>query len=173
MFRVGPGRRGCVRKLIVRNAMVTEVITIAPSASIQDAVNLLLEHRISGLPVVDDDGALVGMIDERDIIVAFDLVSPELRIETIMQPCFRSASPEMPLVEVHELFRSLGLRRLAVCDKDNHLIGIVGRRDLLRLHMQSCLEQNEFQRKTMRRPSSCFELGPLAAQLEQLAALSS
>jgi CBS domain-containing protein len=53
-------------QLTVDRVMKTHVITIAPDATIMDAASLMLEHKISGLPVVDD-GALVGIITESDI----------------------------------------------------------------------------------------------------------
>jgi acetoin utilization protein AcuB len=53
-------------QLTVDRVMKTHVITIAPDATIMDAASLMLEHKISGLPVVDD-GTLVGIITESDI----------------------------------------------------------------------------------------------------------
>jgi CBS domain-containing protein len=51
-----------------RDIMSARVITIAPDASVQDAVGVMLENHISGLPVVDASGALVGMVTEGDFL---------------------------------------------------------------------------------------------------------
>lgn len=48
--------------------MVTKVITVNPDAPLADAIRLMLEHRISGLPVVDADGALRGLLSEGDLL---------------------------------------------------------------------------------------------------------
>lgn len=50
--------------------MTTDVVTLAPDTSVEDAVALLTEHRISGAPVVDSDGRLIGVLDDSDLIVA-------------------------------------------------------------------------------------------------------
>ena len=48
--------------------MVTNVATVRPSDTVQNAAELLLKHRISGAPVVDEGGKLVGIISEADLI---------------------------------------------------------------------------------------------------------
>ncbi len=48
------------------DVMITHVITVSPNASIQDVAELLLENRISALPVLDNDGGLVGIVSEGD-----------------------------------------------------------------------------------------------------------
>lgn len=50
--------------------MTTDVVTLAPDTSVEDAVALLTEHRISGAPVVDSDGRLIGVLDDSDLIIA-------------------------------------------------------------------------------------------------------
>ncbi|MBF2035003.1 MAG: CBS domain-containing protein [Leptolyngbyaceae cyanobacterium T60_A2020_046] len=52
----------------VADVMTRDPITIHPEASLQDAIHLLAEHRISGLPVVDDAGELVGILSESDLM---------------------------------------------------------------------------------------------------------
>lgn len=58
------------RELPVTDVMTTEVVTLTPDTSVEDAVALLTEHGISGAPVVDADGRLVGVLDDSDLIVA-------------------------------------------------------------------------------------------------------
>jgi CBS domain-containing protein len=54
-------------QLTVDRVMTRKVITVKPEDWVLDAANLMLEHKISGLPVVNDDGRLVGIITESDI----------------------------------------------------------------------------------------------------------
>ena len=55
--------------LKVRDLMTPEVVTVRPTTPIKDAARSLVEHRISGVPVVDDDGRVIGVVSEGDLIV--------------------------------------------------------------------------------------------------------
>lgn len=52
----------------VRDVMTTDPITVGPEAPFKEVVSLLVEHRVGGLPVVDDDGTLLGIVTETDLI---------------------------------------------------------------------------------------------------------
>jgi CBS domain-containing protein len=52
----------------VRDVMVAPVVTVKPSATVQEAAKLLLEKRISATPVLDDKGQLVGIVSEGDLL---------------------------------------------------------------------------------------------------------
>jgi len=158
--------------LLAQDAMINSVISITGVSLLKDAAHLITQSGISGVPVVGNDNQLLGVIGERDIILALDLLGLEIEVKDVMNPNPVSVRADQPLVEIFEMFRSQGLRRVIVCDEANKVIGIIGRRDLLRVHMDNCMEQNRFRRNTMRRPSSSFELGPLVAQLEQLASVT-
>jgi CBS domain-containing protein len=56
------------------DVMAFNVITVAPTASVQEVATLLLNHHISSLPVVDGEGSLVGIISEGDLVRAPSLV---------------------------------------------------------------------------------------------------
>jgi CBS domain-containing protein len=56
-----------------RDVMVSPVITTTPSASVKEVAQTLLTHRISGLPVIDDAGRLVGIVSEGDLMRRADL----------------------------------------------------------------------------------------------------
>ena len=60
-------------RLAVRDHMTTDIVTLKPEMDVLQAIAILLKHRISGAPVVDAGGALVGMLTERDCMkVALD-----------------------------------------------------------------------------------------------------
>lgn len=54
--------------MLAHQIMSTEVITVSPETSVADAINVMLAHHVSGLPVVDSDGRLVGILSEGDFI---------------------------------------------------------------------------------------------------------
>ena len=53
----------------IKDVMTSEVLTVRPGTSLKDVARLLVEQRISGLPVVDTDGRVVGVISEADILM--------------------------------------------------------------------------------------------------------
>lgn len=139
----------------VKDVMTTPVISIAPSTSIHDAATLMLAHRISGLPVVDADGGLIGMITEGDLLrrtelgtarhrpwwleflagpgkVADDYVQSHAHnADEVMTTDVVTASPGDSLEDVVQLMSKRRVKRLPVVD-DGRLVGVVARSDLLR-----------------------------------------
>ena len=54
-----------------KDVMTTKVTTISPDNSVRQAAKVMLARRVSGLPVIDDDGGLVGLISEGDLLAPF------------------------------------------------------------------------------------------------------
>jgi CBS domain-containing protein len=54
--------------MLVKDFMTRRVVTVMPDNSTLDAARLMLEHKISGLPVVDDEGCLIGIFSEHDLL---------------------------------------------------------------------------------------------------------
>jgi CBS domain-containing protein len=135
--------------------MTRSVITIAPNATIQDAIRLMLGQRISGLPVVAADGRLVGILTEGDLLrrtetgtashypgwlnflrgparSAEDFVRSHGRyVEEVMTREVRCVTEDTPLDEVVEAMEKRHLKRLPVV-QDGNLVGVISRADLLR-----------------------------------------
>ncbi len=110
----------------VRDVMTTQVVTITESQTKQQAARLLAHHRISGVPVIDAENFLVGVISEYDILAkAGELVSE------IMTRSVISVSADTELEEVSRLFVHEHIRRLPVLEH-GRVIGIVSRADLVR-----------------------------------------
>src|SRR5207237_4669645 len=84
-----------------KDAMRAEVVTIFPSATLEDAIRLLLNHKISGAPVVDQDGTLVGIISEHRLLqVIRDPALRERRISGFMTKSVIDVGPDTLLAEV-------------------------------------------------------------------------
>jgi CBS domain-containing protein len=117
--------------------MRTEIVSIRPDATLADAVRLLLEHRISGLPVTDEDGILVGVISEFALLaVTYDAESATHPVQDHMSKHVISVHVDSPLKELADTFILHRIRRLPVTDK-GRLIGMVSRRELLRATMEA------------------------------------
>lgn len=116
----------------VKDIMTTNVVTVTPEATLRGAASLILRHGISGLPVVDDQDQLVGVLSEWDLLEVLE--SPEMELEPVgkyMTPNPVCVNEETSLVDVVDLFQSRRVRRLPVT-RDMFLVGVVSRHDLIR-----------------------------------------
>jgi len=121
------------------DCMVRELVTVRPDTDAYDAIALLLKHRISGMPVVDESGRLVGMLSERDCLKTL-LDSeyhnmPTAKVEDLMSTELKTIGPDTGIVEIASLFLHAPFRRLPVLDK-GRLVGQVSRKDVLRAIQQ-------------------------------------
>src|SRR5919202_1646298 len=57
---------------LVRQVMTSDPVTVAPDATVEEVVRLMRDHELPGLPVVDGDGHLVGIVTESDLVIADD-----------------------------------------------------------------------------------------------------
>ena len=136
--------------------MTRKVTTVKADTPILDAANLMLQQHISGLPVVDETGKLIGMVSEGDFIRRSEIGTQRLRIrwldflmgarkvalnfvhehgrkvgEIMTQDDLYTATEDMPLEELVRLMERHNVKRLPVMRGDR-LVGIVTRSDLLR-----------------------------------------
>lgn len=136
------------------DVMTKDVVTATPETSIEEAVRLMLQHGVSGLPVVDDAGAVVGIVTEGDLLRRAEtgterehsrwlqfLIAPgrlaeeyahshARKVGEVMTGAVVSVALETPLAEVVALVESRRIKRLPVIDK-GRLAGIISRADLL------------------------------------------
>lgn len=134
----------------IAEVMTQTVTTVEPEATYKEVINLLRAHRISGLPVVDAEGALVGVVSEADLLAkerqadepflgslrkswreeharADAVLVRDLMTSPAVTVSYRAALP----VAARAMARR-NVRRLCVVDDAGHLIGLVTRGDLLR-----------------------------------------
>lgn len=118
--------------LTAEQIMTTGVITIGPDATVRDAIELLLQKHISGLPVVDDRGGLIGMITEYALLaMVYDRNVMHERINSFMTRQVVSVEFDTPITEVASQFILHRVRRLPVT-REGRLVGLVSRVDVLR-----------------------------------------
>jgi CBS domain-containing protein len=137
--------------LTAKDIMVRDAITIHYSASIRELSRLLTENRITGIPVIDDDNRLVGMISMRDLIREevrvlsaspeyhdiYDLFSSALNVEDpevvsvrrmwveeIMSRTLYTAVESTPVREICDIMTKARIHRVPIL-KDGKLIGLV------------------------------------------------
>ena len=121
---------------IVRDHMDTEVYSLEPQTEILDAVGFLLEHRVTGAPVIDEAGHLVGMLTEKDclklVATGADANRPRGTVAEFMTTAVTTISPDTDLYYAAGLFLHQGFRRFPVIEAGK-LVGAITRFDILRV----------------------------------------
>jgi len=121
--------------ITVRSYMATQLVTFSPDTEIMDAMHALLEHRITGAPVIDQRGELVGMLSEHDCIQCAlnACYHDELggRVENVMTRDVHTVDPDESILVVAEKLIGSPFRRFVVMER-NRVVGQISRRDVLR-----------------------------------------
>jgi CBS-domain-containing membrane protein len=139
-----------------REIMTTQIVTVGPDTPVREVAAVLLEHHISGVPVVDSDAHVVGIIGESDLIhriaahgahsrswwqalVAGPRTDPAdfikvhgMRAQDVMTRAIVTVSEETSVEEIAQKLEEHRVRRVVVL-REGKLIGIVSRADLLRI----------------------------------------
>jgi len=122
---------------VIRDVMHSDVIGIRPDATVAEAIKLLTDRHIGGLPVVASGGAIVGMISELALIdVVFNASVKDAPVADYMTPDVHTVHPNDPLSRAAQLFTLYSFRRLPVVE-NGKLVGIVSRRDLMNYALQT------------------------------------
>lgn len=144
--------------------MTRDVITVGRDTTVAQAIRLMLDHRVSGLPVLDSDGKVVGILTEGDLLRRIEtgterhrprwleiLMGPGRmateyvrshgrKVDEIMTRDLISAMQDTAIEEIVELMERRHIKRIPIL-QDEFLVGIVSRADLLRAVAQALEEQ--------------------------------
>lgn len=143
------------KSMRIADIMSKDVITVQQGASINEAAKLLAKHHISGLPVVDVDNKLIGIITEADFLSAMDINAEseikhmfnmiinkrrkKKRLGTIVDDMMTkkpvTLNEEDTLNKAVEVMDKNKIKRIIVTDKDNYVKGVVSRADLVKLFL--------------------------------------
>lgn len=111
--------------MIARDIMTHHVYTTTPQATVREAAHVLAERHISGMPVVDPTGRIIGMLTEADIIS-----KQGERVEDIMSREITTVSVDTPVAEIAQLLSRKKIKRVPVLAEDR-LVGLVSRADIV------------------------------------------
>lgn len=125
-----------LRSVKAQDYMCKDLITFTPETDLFDAINALLEYRITGAPVIDAQGNLVGLLSEADCLKAILTLTyheEEMggKVGTYMSEEVYTINYDADIIKVAEEFIRNKRRRLPVV-KDGKVIGQISRRDVLR-----------------------------------------
>ncbi|MEV0351261.1 CBS domain-containing protein [Nonomuraea sp. NPDC050680] len=150
-----------MKRRTVADVMTAKVVTVTARTPFKDIAESLIAGGISAVPVVEDDGHVIGMVSEADLLRKEEFreqfyregYQPPLRArlrhpkgkqkaagdtagELMTSPPI-TVSPQAPAVSAARLMDAHDVKRLAVVDADGRLVGIVSRRDLIKLFLRS------------------------------------
>ena len=130
--------------MLVRDVMTTTVVTVRPEVRVKHAIQLLHQHQITALPVVDGEGRLVGVLSEADVLrgaVMPDRRTREIPVETdgrtspllvgdVMTTQPMSVAADADLAAAATVLVDTQIKSLPVVDGDQ-VVGVVSRRDVI------------------------------------------
>ena len=118
--------------MLVRNRMSRPAITVRQDADFQKALALMQEKKLRRLPVVDDDGRLVGIVVERDLLVAaMRYLQSRVEIGDVMTRNVVSVGPDTDLNDVARTMLERKIGGLPVVE-DGRLVGIITESDIFK-----------------------------------------
>lgn len=145
--------------MYVKNIMTTDVITVNENATVEKCANILSTHHLSGLPVLDDEGHIKGVITEGDLIrrnsrikgpAFLELLGGIIYLDNpnkflddvkksmgqfardVMSNDLITVSPDAEIEDAATLLVRKKIKRLPVLDREGKLIGIVSRKDIMK-----------------------------------------
>lgn len=145
-----------MRRWSVQDVMTTDVVTVDQSAGYKEIVDALAKHAVSALPVVDGDRRVLGVVSEADLLHKMEFAGLEPHVHLLERKRRRTARnkatadtardlmsapavvvrPNEPLANVAKLMDAERVKRLPVVDESGRLVGIISRRDLLRVYLR-------------------------------------
>ena len=144
----------------VQDIMTKKVLTVRPETSVREVAEILVSHKISGVPVVEEDGSLVGIVSEGDLMSKEILPEPPAEFcilgaviyynnlrefkdafsrmaantaEALMTKKVVTVKAEDDVSDVARIMRDKHIKRVPVLDDEGHLIGIVSRQDIVKM----------------------------------------
>ncbi|NXY97157.1 CBS domain-containing protein [Streptomyces sp. BR123] len=136
-----------MKHIKVADLMTDAVVSVAPDTPFKDVAKLLAQHDISGVPVLDGEDRVVGVVSQTDLLAgtAASALRPDPQDGTPARAPVAGDVMSAPAVTVHaeetaadaaRLMTRRGIERLPVVDVEDRLVGIVTRRDLLRTFLR-------------------------------------
>lgn len=120
----------------VVDLMTTEVIAVSRDTGLREAARLMFRNRVSGLPITEPDGTLIGIITEADFL-RLEVERQEgardqvVTVGEVMSIGVVTIRPEMEIYQAAKIMAVQEVKRLPVVDDDNRLLGVISRADIV------------------------------------------
>ena len=113
------------------SGMIIDPVTLPTTALVADAKKIMQEYRIGGIPIVDDNGVLIGIVTNRDL--RFEKNEGRPIMEVMTSENLVTASDGISMAQAEEVLQAHKIEKLPVIDKNNKLIGLITFRDITRV----------------------------------------
>jgi len=114
-----------------KSVMVSNVITVEKDTDIYEAIRTMVEKNITGLPVVNDDMTLAGVITEKDVLkLLYNMEDNAGKVENYMTPEAVSFNEEESLIDIAECFINNHFRRVPIL-RDGKVVGVISRKEIV------------------------------------------
>jgi len=123
------------------SGMILDPVILHRDATIGDALMLMSEHKIGGIPVIGEDRKLEGIVTNRDLRFEKDMKRPVTEVMTSSN--IITAKESSNLIEAEDVLQKHKIEKLPVVDDDDKLIGLITFRDIIKLkeHPNSCKDE--------------------------------
>ncbi len=120
------------------SGMIMDPVTLIESALVRDALKIMAENKIGGIPVIDQEGKLTGIVTNRDLRFEKDMKRPVSEIMTKKNLITTDVGTD--LTKAEEILQHYKIEKLPVVDKQNILVGLITYKDIIKIkqHPNSC-----------------------------------
>ncbi|MCB9174287.1 MAG: IMP dehydrogenase [Flavobacteriales bacterium] len=126
------------------SGMIKDPVTMPVNSTVNDALNLMKEHKIGGIPVVDQNNSLVGIVTNRDLRFQKDVTRPIKEVMTIEN--IITAKEGTDLDKAREILQEFKIEKLPVVDDNNRLKGLITYKDITKVQLKPNACKDEFGR---------------------------
>ncbi|MBN1361261.1 MAG: CBS domain-containing protein [Sedimentisphaerales bacterium] len=126
--------------------MTTGVVAVTKDTDIYQAIRTMVANDVNGLPVVTDDGTLVGVVTEKDVLsLLYNIENHPGTVEDFMTPEVVAFDQDDDVVDIAERLGANDFRRVPIL-ADGKLVGIISRRDLIKYILEPIGQRRQFVR---------------------------
>ncbi len=126
------------------SGMIKDPVTMPVNSTVNDALNLMKEHKIGGIPVVDESNSLVGIVTNRDLRFQKDVTRPIKEVMTTEN--IITAKEGTDLDKAREILQEYKIEKLPVVDDNNKLKGLITYKDITKVQLKPNACKDEFGR---------------------------
>ena len=127
--------------LQARAIMKKDVLTVTPDETLEKVIRILVQHNVTGLPVVNPDMTLAGIITEKDVLrflsgkcvaeLAAQTALSQTPVRKVMSGDVVSFSQDTDIQQIWDCLVKSSFRRVPVTDSEGKLVGIISRKDII------------------------------------------
>ena len=114
------------------NGMIINPVTIGGEATVQEALNIMSDNKIGGIPVVNEHGTLIGIVTNRDLRFERDMNKPISKIMTTSDKLI-TTTEFTDFIKAADILQEHKIEKLPVVDKNNKLIGLITYKDIIKI----------------------------------------